>query len=117
MAYYVYILQSQKDGTYYIGSTHDIESRLDRHNQGRSQYTKTNRPWKLIYQESYPDRSSAAKRETEIKRRKKRSYVEQLVRTFPPVCVKLAEIKYDASIFGLGKLTMVCWMSFLDGLA
>ncbi|NNG01871.1 MAG: GIY-YIG nuclease family protein [Desulfobacteraceae bacterium] len=25
MSYYVYILKSQKDGTYYIGSTRDIE--------------------------------------------------------------------------------------------
>ena len=41
MPYYVYILQSEKDGTYYIGSTQDLDERLKRHNEGRSKYTKT----------------------------------------------------------------------------
>ncbi|MFO7601004.1 MAG: GIY-YIG nuclease family protein [Candidatus Desulfacyla sp.] len=40
MPYYVYIIQSEKGGTYYVGSTQDLNSRLDRHNQGRSKYTK-----------------------------------------------------------------------------
>jgi predicted GIY-YIG superfamily endonuclease len=32
MAYYVYILQSVLDGTYYFGSTQNLEERLERHN-------------------------------------------------------------------------------------
>lgn len=40
MAYFVYILQSVKDHSYYIGSTQDLSSRIERHNQGRSKYTK-----------------------------------------------------------------------------
>ncbi|MCF8119871.1 MAG: GIY-YIG nuclease family protein [Deltaproteobacteria bacterium] len=47
VAYYVYILQSEKDSTYYVGSTQDLESRLERHNQGRSKYTKGKGPWKI----------------------------------------------------------------------
>ena len=35
MSYFLYIIQSDKDGTYYVGSTQDIEARLARHNQGR----------------------------------------------------------------------------------
>jgi predicted GIY-YIG superfamily endonuclease len=31
MAYFVYILRSRKDGSYYIGSTQDIDERLVRH--------------------------------------------------------------------------------------
>ncbi|RLC05371.1 MAG: GIY-YIG nuclease family protein [Deltaproteobacteria bacterium] len=84
MVYYVYILQSLKDGSYYVGSTQDVASRLERHNQGRSLYTKTKRPWKLIYQEGHPDRSSAVKREIKIKGKKKRTYIDQLVRTSRP---------------------------------
>jgi len=81
MTFYVYIIQSHKDGSYYIGSTQDLDERLDRHNQGRSLYTKTKRPWKLVYKEEHADRSSAVRREKEIKSRKKKEYIENLVRT------------------------------------
>ena len=84
MSYFVYILQSQSDGSYYVGSTQDVTARLERHNQGRSKYTKSKRPWELAYQEEHPDRSSAMVREIEIKRKKKRSYIEQLIRTSRP---------------------------------
>jgi len=72
MPYSVYILESLKDKTYYIGSTQNLESRLKRHNEGRVAYTKPKRPWKLIYSEEHPDRSSAAKKEYEIKKHKSR---------------------------------------------
>jgi putative endonuclease len=79
MTYFIYILQSEKDGSYYVGSTQDLDSRLERHNQGRSQYTKSKRPWKLMYCEEHPDRSSAVKRENEIKRRKNKEYIKSFV--------------------------------------
>jgi putative endonuclease len=81
MSYFVYILRSQKDGRYYVGSTQDLSERLQRHNEGRSKYTKAKRPWDLIYFEEYPDRSSAVRREDEIKSRKSRNFIETLVRT------------------------------------
>jgi len=68
MAYFVYILESLKDGSYYTGSTQNLSSRLERHNQGRSKHTKKGMPWEIIYHEEYPDRSSAIKREMEIKK-------------------------------------------------
>ncbi|MBL7175278.1 MAG: GIY-YIG nuclease family protein [Desulfobacteraceae bacterium] len=80
MPYFVYILRSQKDGSYYIGSTQDLDERLERHNQGRSKYTKSKRPWNLMYYEEYPDRSDAVKRENQIKRRKDKDYIESLVK-------------------------------------
>lgn len=84
MSYFTYILQSEKDGSYYIGSTQDLDSRLERHNQGRSQYTKPKRPWRLAYFEEHPDRSSAVKRENQIKRRKDKGFIEALIRTSRP---------------------------------
>jgi putative endonuclease len=81
MAYYIYILRSFKDGTYYIGSTQDLKSRIERHNQGRTKYTKAKRPWELVYHEEHPDRSSAVKRELEIKNRKSKKFIEKLLRT------------------------------------
>jgi putative endonuclease len=44
MPYLVYILKNEKDGSYYIGSTQDLDARLERHNQGRSKYTKAKGP-------------------------------------------------------------------------
>jgi len=80
MAYYVYILKSERDGTYYIGQTNNLEERLMRHNQGRSSYTKAKTPWRLIYQEEFSSRGKASKREQEIKEKKNRAYIQQLVR-------------------------------------
>ena len=41
--YSAYILQSEKDGSYYIGCTKDFRARLIRHNKGYSRYTKAKR--------------------------------------------------------------------------
>ena len=80
MSYYVYILQSLKTESYYTGSTQDISARLERHNQGRSKATKGKGPWQVVYSEQFETREEAVNRETEIKDRKSKSYVEKLVR-------------------------------------
>jgi putative endonuclease len=80
MTYYAYILESEIDGSFYVGATQDIVSRLDRHNQGRTKYTKAKRPWKLVFTETFETRSEALARELEIKGRKSRRYIESLVR-------------------------------------
>jgi len=80
MKYFIYILQSEKDGTYYIGHTSDLEARLRRHNQGRSAYTRSKAPWKLLYKEVLNSKAEAMKREREIKKRKDRDYINELVR-------------------------------------
>ena len=61
--FYVYVLRSLKDGTYYYGSTNNIDKRLEEHNKGKMRYTKGRMPWKLHYFEQYPSRSEAMKRE------------------------------------------------------
>jgi putative endonuclease len=47
--YYVYILQSQKDNSYYTGFTSDITNRLKLHNSGQVAYTSTKVPFELIW--------------------------------------------------------------------
>ena len=81
MSNFVYILQSEKDNSYYIGYTQDIAERLKRHSQGRSRYTQNKRPWKLVYGEEFPDKTSALKRENYLKRQKNGKLNESLVRT------------------------------------
>ncbi|MBP7807357.1 GIY-YIG nuclease family protein, partial [Candidatus Saccharibacteria bacterium] len=51
--HYVYLLQSQKDGTFYVGSTGDLKRRFYQHNQSQSTATKAKVPWKLVYYEAY----------------------------------------------------------------
>jgi putative endonuclease len=82
MAYYVYVLRSEKDGSFYVGHTSDLEERIQRHNHGKSLYTKAKAPWKLIYQELFTTRSEAMQREREIKGKKNRAYIDYLVRAF-----------------------------------
>jgi putative endonuclease len=77
--YFVYVLQSRDNGTYYIGQTENVEKRIDEHNRGKSAYTKRKAPWNLIYVEEFDSRSKAMKREYEIKRHKSRKYIENLL--------------------------------------
>ncbi len=80
MGYYVYILQSQADQSYYVGSSHDPKLRLEHHNDGWSRSTKGKRPWDLIHIEELPTKTDALKRERQIKRMKSRGYIERLLR-------------------------------------
>jgi len=66
----VYILRCS-DNSLYTGITRDLNRRLNEHNNNdrlASAYTRARRPVTIVYQESYPDRSSASKREAEIKK-------------------------------------------------
>ena len=66
--YYVYILASQRNGTLYTGITTDIQRRFKEHSLGKGgAYTRSKKVKKVLYTEEYKDRSSALKRETEIK--------------------------------------------------
>jgi len=68
MAYYVYVLQSLKDFSYYKGYTENIVVRLERHNNGESRYTRTKMPWKLVYLQELPTKRDALIRERQLKR-------------------------------------------------
>jgi putative endonuclease len=80
MPYWVYILKSESDSSFYVGHTADLKGRVQRHNNGRSLYTKAKKPWKLIYQEEFGSRSEASRREREIKEKKSRDFIEHLVK-------------------------------------
>ncbi len=66
--YFVYLLLCN-DMTIYTGITTDVLRRLAEHKAGKGgHYTRAKGVKKLLYQEPQPDRSSALKREAEIKR-------------------------------------------------
>ena len=74
------MIESLKNGRYYIGQTDDIDKRIKRHNQGRNISTKAYIPWKLKCWKEFETRSAAVKVETKIKRIKKRIEIEKYLR-------------------------------------
>ncbi|MBC8415624.1 MAG: GIY-YIG nuclease family protein [Candidatus Cloacimonetes bacterium] len=76
---FTYILYSKSKDNYYVGHTHDLKLRLERHNSGWSRSTKSGIPWQLVYYEEYETKSEAIKREYEIKRKKSRRYIETMI--------------------------------------
>jgi putative endonuclease len=77
--FFVYILQSKKDFSFYIGQTNDLDARLSKHNDGFSKYSSSKMPWRLVYFEKFDTRTEAIKRENEIKSKKSRKYIEVLI--------------------------------------
>ena len=67
--FYVYILESKKDNSLYIGSTNNMQRRLKEHNNGEGGYTKKHMPYELVYFEAYKTESDARKREHNLKLR------------------------------------------------
>ncbi len=68
MPWYVYIAYCA-DGSLYTGVAKDVGERIVQHNSGRgAKYTRSRRPLELAYVEPREDRSSALRREAEIKR-------------------------------------------------
>ncbi len=67
MMHYVYVLQSEKDESIYIGNTRDIDRRLTEHNRGNVHHTKKHAPYKLVYYEAYADKKDAIERESKLK--------------------------------------------------
>jgi len=66
--YFVYILECS-DGSLYTGITTDPKRRLAEHQAGKGgHYTRARKVVRIAYEEKHPDRSSALKREAEIKR-------------------------------------------------
>jgi len=65
--YYVYVLQSIKDNSLYIGYTADLKKRFEEHNNGLSIATKHKIPYKLIFYEAFVNRIDAKHRETYLK--------------------------------------------------
>jgi len=72
MKWFVYMLRC-KDNSIYTGITNDLKKRIETHQSGNgSKYLRGKLPIKLVYIENFEDRSTASKREIEIKKLKKK---------------------------------------------
>ncbi|MDP3771363.1 MAG: GIY-YIG nuclease family protein [bacterium] len=65
--YFVYMLRSDKDGSYYVGLTKNLRRRLLAHNQHAAQYTSTKAPFRLVWYCVFASRTKAAAFERYLK--------------------------------------------------
>ena len=67
--YYVYMIQSEKDGSIYTGIAINPEERLKKHNNNTgAKYTRHRGPFVMIWNTECPNRSAASKLEYSIKK-------------------------------------------------
>ncbi|HNW71884.1 MAG TPA: GIY-YIG nuclease family protein [Candidatus Paceibacterota bacterium] len=66
--YYIYLLESKNDKSWYIGYSSNLKKRLQNHLSGNGgQTTSRKTDWRLIYYEAYVDKRDAIGREKFLK--------------------------------------------------
>jgi putative endonuclease len=63
MAFYVYILQSEATGRYYVGQTKELQDRVAYHRANYSKALKHRVRWILVYSEKFETRGEGVRRE------------------------------------------------------
>ena len=80
--YYTYILKSKKSGRFYTGATNDLRKRLKLHNDGKSNFTKKDKPYDLIYYEACKEKEDAFTREIYLKSGYGKRFIKNRLRRF-----------------------------------
>jgi len=80
--YYVYVLQSLKDGKKYTGYTKNLPSRFEAHQNGEVPSTKDRKPFKLIYFEGCLNQQDATKREKYLKTHYGKMFIKQRLKSY-----------------------------------
>lgn len=78
--YFVYILESRKDGKHYTGFTDNLDRRLKQHNKGSkaTPSTRNRGPFRLVYYEQVEDRRTARRREKYFKSGVGREFIKNI---------------------------------------
>ena len=77
--YTAYIIFSHTIDRYYIGYTNDIQRRLAEHNRIKGKFTDRGIPWTLVYSIVFENKKEAMERESFLKNKKSRSFLEALI--------------------------------------
>lgn len=80
--YYVYILQSKKDKSLYVGYTSNLKMRFQRHNSGQNLATRPFRPYKLIFYEVFINKEDAKEREEYLKSGWGRRTIKKMLKNY-----------------------------------
>jgi putative endonuclease len=75
-------MQSLKSDYWYTGSTDDLRKRFNQHNSGKSTYTKSRGPYKLIYYEACLNEQDARSREKYLKTGMGKRYLKNRLKRF-----------------------------------
>ena len=77
---YTYIVECS-DHTLYTGWTNDLEKRIRAHNEGKgAKYTKSRRPVRLVYFETFSTKEEAMSREYSIKKMSRQEKIRLFAR-------------------------------------
>ena len=76
---YVYILESLRDGRYYIGSTVDMDKRMQHHKGGFTYSTRRFGGIKLVFQQEYGLLKEARAIERKLKNLKRKDYIRKII--------------------------------------
>ena len=74
---WVYILKSRTVNKTYVGSTTDIDRRIQEHNSGKHTFTKRYLPWVVVYKERVADLLTARQREKYLKSAAGRRFIKR----------------------------------------
>ena len=77
---FVYILRSQKNNRFYIGSTVNLSRRLLQHNEGQVVATKYIRPLEIVFSQEFEKEEDARSIEYRLKSFKSRKIIEQIIK-------------------------------------
>ena len=80
--YYVYVLQSEKDGKFYTGYTQNLKLRFQQHQKGQVPSTKNRRPFKLIYFEGCLNQQDALRREKYLKTHYGKMFIRKRLKSY-----------------------------------
>ncbi len=80
--YYVYVLKSKKDGSFYTGCTGDLERRISEHNSGLQDSTRSRAPLEIIYYECCIDKADAIVREKYLKSGVGKKFIAQRLKYY-----------------------------------
>ncbi|MCH7497516.1 MAG: GIY-YIG nuclease family protein [Candidatus Marinimicrobia bacterium] len=77
--HYLYILFSDSLDKFYVGSSHNPETSLTYHNNSNKGWTKRGRPWRLVFQQGFPNRREAQKVERFVKTQKSTRFIQKVL--------------------------------------
>ncbi len=101
--YFVYIIYSEKLKRFYIGTTNDLDKRIEQHNSSffPNSYTSKGIPWILKVHFSFDNNSKAYFAERFIKRMKSKAFIEKTIKD-PDLFKEIIDNKVREQLRGFG---------------
>ena len=66
--YYIYVLQSQKDQSFYTGFSENLKQRIKEHNWHLAKYSSSKAPFELVWYCAFKDKKKAIDFENYLKK-------------------------------------------------